>query len=298
MKKRTIALALALVLALSATACKNTATEDNYKKPEQTTQAESKEAETQPTEAKEEEKKADPITVKVGATPVPHAEILNLVKPALEKEGVILEVKEFTDYVLPNIALNDKQLDANFFQHMPYLEKFNAENNMNLVSVAKIHVEPMGAYSSKIKSLDELKEGAVVAVPNDATNEGRALLLLQAQGLIKLKDEAGLSQTPKDIVENPKNLNFNELEAATLPRVLPDVDFAIINTNYALEAGFNAMNDSLFMEGGESPYANILVTREDNKDNEGIQKLIKALQSDEVKKFLEENYKGAVVPVF
>ncbi|RRD94861.1 ABC transporter substrate-binding protein [Clostridiales bacterium COT073_COT-073] len=281
MKRRTLALVFALVLALSATACKNTATNDSYN-PKKETKAET-----------------EKITVKVGATPVPHAEILNLVKPTLEKEGIILEIKEFTDYVLPNTALNDKQLDANFFQHMPYLEKFNEENKMNLVSVAKIHVEPMGAYSSKIKSKDEIKEGAVVAIPNDATNEGRALLLLQAQGLIKLKDATGLNQTPKgDIIENPKNLKFNELEAATLPRVLPDVDFAIINTNYALEAGFNAVNDSLFMEGGESLYANILVTRDDNKDSEGIQKLIKALQSEEVKKFLEEKYKGAVVPAF
>lgn len=280
--KKSLLLVLALVLAISVTACKkdtDDVTSDMYQN--------------QPSETK-----TDTITVKVGATPVPHAEILNLVKPLLEKEGVVLEVKEFTDYVLPNVSLNDKQIDANFFQHVPYLEKFNAENNMNLVSVAKIHVEPMGAYSSKIKSVDEIKDGATVAIPNDATNEGRALLLLQAQGLIKLKDATGLVQTPKDIVENPKNLKFNELDAANLPRALADVDFAIINTNYALLAELNPTKDALFMEGGESAYANIITTREDNKDSEGIQKLIKALQSEEVKKFINENYKGAVVPVF
>lgn len=279
--KKSLLFVLALVLAITVTACKNEndVTSDMYQN--------------QPAETKMET-----ITVKVGATPVPHAEILNLVKPALEKEGVVLEVQEFTDYVLPNVSLNDKQIDANFFQHVPYLDKFNAENNMSLVSVAKIHVEPMGAYSSKIKSVDEIKDGATVAIPNDATNEGRALLLLQAQGLIKLKDAAGLTQTPKDIVENPKNLKFQELEAANLPRALVDVDFAIINTNYALIAELNPTKDALFMEGGESAYANIITTREDNKDSEGIQKLIKALQSEEVKKFIEENYKGAVVPVF
>lgn len=283
MKNKSIVLILALILALSA--CQNTATDDSYKQ-------------NQPSNEATGNHSMDKVSLKVGATPVPHAEILNLVKPMLEAEGVTLEVVELTDYVIPNTSLNDKQIDANFFQHMPYLEEFNQQNKMNLVSVAKIHVEPMGAYSFKIKSKDEIVDGAVVAVPNDATNEGRALLLLQAQGLIKLKDQTGLSQTPADIVENPKNLKFEELEAATLPRVLPDVDFAIINTNYALEAGFNPNKDALFMEGSESPYANILVTREDNKEDEAIQKLIKALQSQEVKTFLEEKYQGAVVPVF
>ncbi len=282
MRKGSITLILVLALALLATACTNssTVTNDAYKQSQTAATT------------------AEKITVKVGATPVPHAEILNLVKASLEAEGVTLEVQEFTDYVLPNTSLNDKLLDANFFQHLPYLEKFNTENNMALVSVAKIHVEPMGAYSEKLKSKDEIADGATVAIPNDATNEGRALLLLQAEGFIKLKDENGLTQTPKDIVENPKNLKFQEIEAASLPRVLVDVDFAIINTNYALEASLNPTEDALFIEGDQSAYANILVAREDNKDSEGIQKLIKALQSDEVKKFLEEKYKGAVVPVF
>jgi len=233
----------------------------------------------------------------VGATPVPHAEILNYIKPKLKEKGIELEVKEFTDYVTPNTALNDKQIDANFFQHVPYLDEFNKEKGLNLVSVAKVHVEPMGAYSEKIKSKDEIKDGAVVAIPNDATNEGRALLLLQKQGLIKLKDNS-LTQTPKDIVENPKNLQFKELEAAQLPRVLKDVDFAIINTNYALEAKLNPVKDSLFIEDKDSPYANVLVTRQDNKDNELIKELINVLQSEDVKKFIEEKYQGAVVPAF
>lgn len=279
MKRSVVALGMALFLTFSVAACqKQTATDDTYKQGQTAT--------------------TEKITVKVGVSPVPHAEIMNLIKPILEAEGVNLEIQEFTDYVLPNVSLNDKKLDANFFQHLPYLEKFNAENKMDLVSVAKVHIEPMGAYSQKIKSKDEIADGATVAIPNDATNEGRALLLLQAEGLIKLKDESGLTQTPKDIVENPKSLKFQELEAASLPRVLIDVDFAIINTNYALEAKLNPTKDALFIEGDQSAYANILVTRQDNKDSEGIQKLVKALQSEEVKKFLEEKYQGAVVPAF
>lgn len=168
---------------------------------------------------------------------------------------------------------------------------------MKLVSVANIHVEPMGAYSDKIKTKEEIKDGAVVAIPNDATNEGRALLLLQKQGLIKLKDNS-LTQTPNDIVENPKNLQFKELEAAQLPRILKDVDFAVINTNYALEANLNPVKDSIFIEDKDSPYANILVTREDNKDDKLIKELINVLQSEDVKKFIEEKYKGAVIPAF
>lgn len=234
----------------------------------------------------------------VGATPVPHAEILNFVKPMLKEKGIDLVVKEFTDYVTPNTALNDKEIDANFFQHVPYLEDFNKQHNMNLVAIAKVHVEPMGAYSKKIKSKDEIKDGMTVAIPNDATNEGRALLLLQKQGLIKLKDEKGLTQTPKDIVDNPKNLKFNELDAAQLPRVLQDVDFAVINTNFALEAKLNPVKDALFMEDKDSPYANVLVVRPDEQNNPAIKELVKVLNSPEVKKFIEDKYKGAIVPAF
>ncbi|HHV73872.1 MULTISPECIES: MetQ/NlpA family ABC transporter substrate-binding protein [unclassified Thermoanaerobacterium] len=234
----------------------------------------------------------------VGATPNPHAEILNVVKPILAKEGVDLEIKEFTDYVTPNTALVDKQIDANFFQHVPYLEDFEKKNNVKLVPLVKVHVEPMGAYSKKIKSKDELKDGATVAVPNDATNEGRALLLLQKEGLIKLKDPNGLTQTPRDIVDNPKHLKIVELEAPQLPRTLQDVDLAIINTNFALEANLNPLKDAIFMEDKNSPYANVLVVREDNQNDPAIQKLAKALNSDEVKKFIEDKYKGAIVPAF
>jgi len=234
----------------------------------------------------------------VGATPNPHAEILNVVKPILAKEGVDLEIKEFTDYVTPNTALNDKQIDANFFQHVPYLEDFEKKNNMKLVPLVKVHVEPMGAYSKKIKSKDEIKDGATVAVPNDATNEGRALLLLQKQGLIKLKDPNGLTQTPRDIVDNPKHLKIVELEAPQLPRTLQDVDLAIINTNFALEANLNPLKDAIFMEDKDSPYANVLVVRPDNQNDPAIQKLAKALNSEEVKKFIEDKYKGAIVPAF
>ncbi|MFU0782945.1 MAG: ABC-type metal ion transport system, periplasmic component/surface antigen [Thermoanaerobacterium thermosaccharolyticum] len=233
-----------------------------------------------------------------GATPNPHAEILNVVKPILAKEGVDLEIKEFTDYVTPNTALADKQIDANFFQHVPYLEDFEKKNNMKLVPLVKVHVEPMGAYSKKIKSKDEIKDSATVAVPNDATNEGRALLLLQKQGLIKLKDPNGLTQTPRDIVYNPKHLKFVELEAPQLPRTLQDVDFAIINTNFALEANLNPLKDAIFMEDKDSPYANVLVVRPDNQNDPAIQKLAKALNSEEVKKFIEDKYKGAIVPAF
>lgn len=234
----------------------------------------------------------------VGATPNPHAEILNVVKPILAKEGVDLEIKEFTDYVTPNTALVDKQIDANFFQHVPYLEDFEKKNNVKLVPLVKVHVEPMGAYSKKIKSKDELKDGATVAVPNDATNEGRALLLLQKEGLIKLKDPNGLTQTPRDIVDNPKHLKIVELEAPQLPRTLQDVDLAIINTNFALEANLNPLKDAIFMEDKNSPYANVLVVKEDNQNDPAIQKLAKALNSDEVKKFIEDKYKGAIVPAF
>ncbi|ABM17359.1 MAG TPA: ABC transporter substrate-binding protein [Marinobacter hydrocarbonoclasticus] len=234
----------------------------------------------------------------VAATPVPHAELLEFVKPALAEQGVELDVKVFTDYVQPNIQVDQKRMDANFFQHQPYLDEFNDGRGTNLVTVTGVHVEPFGAYSSKIESLDELKEGAVVAIPNDPTNGGRALLLLQKAGLITLKDESKITATPRDIADNPKDLDFKELEAATLPRILNQVDLALINTNYALEAGLNPSEDALVIEGSESPYVNILVARPDNKDSEAMQKLANALKSDAVKDFIKEKYEGAVVPAF
>lgn len=241
---------------------------------------------------------APSVTLKIGATAVPHAELLELVKDQLAEEGVNLEIKVFTDYVLPNTQVAEKQLDANFFQHVPYLEQQNKDRNLNLVKVAGIHIEPFGIYSSKITSLDELKDGAKVAIPNDPSNGGRALALLESAGLIKLKEGVGISGTVKDIEENPKNLSITEQEAAMLPRVLDEVDLATINTNYALEAKLVPTKDALFIEQSDSPYVNIIVAREDNKDSEALQKLVKALQTEEVKNFINEKYEGAVVPAF
>lgn len=238
------------------------------------------------------------VTLKVGATPVPHAEILNFIKPMLKEKGINLEVVEFNDYVQPNTQLYEKQLDANFFQHLPYLDQFNKDKGYDLVSVAGVHIEPFGAYSKKIKSIDELKDGAKVVIPNDPSNGGRALALMAKNNLIKLKDGVGISGTVNDIVENPKNLDITEVEAATLPRVLDEVDLALINTNYALEAGLVPTKDALFIEGADSPYVNILVSRPDNKDSEAIKALAAALQSPEVKSFIEDKYKGAIVPAF
>ncbi|TDQ38244.1 MetQ/NlpA family ABC transporter substrate-binding protein [Thiopseudomonas denitrificans] len=236
--------------------------------------------------------------LQVAATPVPHAEILEFVKPALAEQGITLEVKVFTDYVQPNVQVSEGRLDANFFQHQPYLDEFNAAKGTKLVSVAGIHIEPFGAYSRKVTSLADLKQGAQVAIPNDATNGGRALLLLQNAGVLTLKADAGITASPRDIADNPKKLRVRELEAATVPRVLDQVDVALINTNYALEAGLNPQKDALAIEGADSPYVNILVTREDNQQAEAVQKLVQALGSDAVRDFINEKYNGAVIPVF
>ena len=237
-------------------------------------------------------------SLNIAATAVPHAEILEFVKPTLAAEGVELNIKVFTDYVQPNVQVAEKRLDANFFQHQPYLDEFNKSRGTELVSIAGVHVEPFGAYSSKHKSLNDLPQGANVVIPNDATNGGRALLLLQKAGVITLKPEAGILATTKDIVENAKAIKVRELEAATLPRVLTQVDLALINTNYALEAKLNPAKDALVIEGSESPYVNILVSRADNKDTPAMKKLAAALTSPAVKKFIQEKYKGAVVPAF
>jgi D-methionine transport system substrate-binding protein len=237
-------------------------------------------------------------TLTVAATPVPHAEILEFVKPALAKEGVDLKVKVFTDYIQPNVQVAEKRLDANFFQHQPYLDEFNKAKGTNLVAVTGVHLEPLGAYSSKYKTLAELPGGANVVIPNDATNGGRALLLLEKAGLIKLKDSNNILSTIRDIAENSKDLKFRELEAATIPRVLTQVDLALINTNYALEAKLDPAKDALVIEGKDSPYVNILVARPDDKDSEAMKKLVTALHSPEVKQFILEKYKGAVLPAF
>ncbi|MBJ7374053.1 MetQ/NlpA family ABC transporter substrate-binding protein [Pseudomonas glycinis] len=237
-------------------------------------------------------------TLTVAATPVPHAEILEFVKPALAKEGVDLKVKVFTDYIQPNVQVAEKRLDANFFQHQPYLDEFNKAKGTSLVAVTGVHLEPLGAYSSKLKDLKDLPGGANVVIPNDATNGGRALLLLDKAGVIKLKDSKNILSTVKDIAENPKDLKIRELEAATIPRVLTQVDLALINTNYALEAKLDPSKDALVIEGNDSPYVNILVSRADNKDSDAMKKLAAALHSPEVKQFITEKYKGAVLPAF
>jgi len=241
-------------------------------------------------------------TIKVGASVTPHAEILEVAKEILAKKGYTLEIVEYNDYVLPNIATDTGELDANYFQHLPYLKNFNEENGTKLVSVAAIHYEPFGIYPGKTKSLDELPDGAVIAVPNDTTNEARALLLLEAQGLIKLKEGAGLTATVLDIESNPKNLVIKELEAAQLARALQDVDLAVINGNYAIDAGLNVNRDALAVEDKDSEaaqtYANIVVVKEGNENNEAIKALVEALRSEEVRKFINEKYEGAVIPIF
>ncbi|ERI89682.1 NLPA lipoprotein [Clostridiales bacterium oral taxon 876 str. F0540] len=239
---------------------------------------------------------SDKKVIKVGATPVPHKEILEAAAPLLEKKGYKLEIKEFTDYVQPNLAVNDGELDANFFQHVPYLQNMNKEKNLNLDYTVKVHIEPMGVYSHKIKDLKEIKEGATIAVPNDATNEARALRVLETAGLIKLK--SGDLVTALDITENVKKIKIKELEAAQLPRTLDDVDAAVINTNYALEAKLNPSKDALAIESKDSPYANILAVRKQDKDKEAIKALSEVLNSPEIKKFIEDKYNGSIVPAF
>jgi D-methionine transport system substrate-binding protein len=241
--------------------------------------------------------KSSGSTLTVGATPVPHAELLNLIKDDLAAEGITLRVVEFNDYVQPNSALITGDLDANFFQHIPYLES-NAEWKNGLVSVFGVHVEPMGLYSNKVKDVPELPDGAVIAIPNDPTNGGRALLLLQSKGLLTLKAGAGLTATPLDITGNPKNFKFQELEAAQLPRALADVDAAVINGNYALEAGINPVRDSLILEGADSPYVNIVVAKKGNEKDPRLAALAKVLLSQKVKDYILSHYDGGVVAVF
>jgi len=239
-------------------------------------------------------------TLQVAANAVPHAEILEFVKPALQAQGVVLKIRVFTDYVQPNLQVEEKQLDANFFQHKPYLDAFNTAHGTHIVAVpnSQVHIEPFGAYSGKIKSLAALADGAQIAVPNDPSNCGRALALLQKQGLIKLKNPADILATARDVVSNPKKLKIRELEAATLPRVLQDVDIALINTNYALAAGLNPIRDALFIESSDSPYANLVAARSDNVNSPALQKLVALLRSPETRQFIEEKYRGAIVPAF
>ena len=246
---------------------------------------------------------ADDKKITVGASPTPHAEILNgPVKEVLAEQGYELVVTEFTDYILPNTATEQGEVDANYFQHEPYLKSFNEENGTHLVPVCAVHYEPFGIYPGNVATLEEVSDGAKVAVPNDTTNEARALLLLQQEGLIKLADGAGITATAKDIIENPKNLQIKELEAANIPNALKDVDIACINGNYAQAAGLSVEKDALAVEATDSlaaeTYANVLVVKDGNQNSEKIQALAKALKSDAVRDFINKTYEGAVVPVF
>ena len=247
-------------------------------------------------------KKEETKKIVIGASPSPHADILKVAKKELKKEGYELEIKEYSDYVQPNTALESGDLDANYFQHKPYLDDFNKQKKTHLVSAGTIHYEPFGIFPGKTKALKALKNGATVAVPNDTTNEARALLLLQDQGLIKLKDGAGLTATKKDIVENKKDLAIKEIEAAQIPRSLKDVDIAVVNGNYALEAGLKVNKDALATEDADSigakTYGNVVAVKKGNEKTDATKALIKALKSDTVKKYINDKYDGAVVPLF
>jgi D-methionine transport system substrate-binding protein len=279
--KKALALIFALTMALGLAACGSTTTTDDAATTDDTTAT------------------GETVTLRVGASATPHAEILEQVKPILAEQGIDLEIVVYNDYVQPNNAVEEGEDDANYFQHTPYMEAFNEEHGTHLVAVAEVHYEPMGIYPGTCSSLDELSDGATIAVPNDTTNEGRALLLLEANGLITLSDDAGLECTPNDIVENPHNLTFLELEAAMLPQSISEVDLAVINSNYALEGGFNPVEDALVLETADTtPYPNVLAVKEGNEDNAAIQALVEALHSDTVRDYINDTYGGAVVPLF
>ena len=233
----------------------------------------------------------------VGATPIPHAELLNLVKDDLKKEGIELEVVEFNDYVQPNKALADKSIDANFFQHVPYMEDFGKKNHIDMVAVGNIHLEPMALYSKKIKNVNELKNGDTLIIPNDPTNGGRALILLDKAGIIKLKDNTKLDSTPADIIKNPKNIKIETLSNEQIAPRLDEVAGAIINSNFAIDAKVTK-NEIILIEGKDSPYVNVVTVLKESQNDERVKKLVKALQSEKVKKYIEEKYDGRVIPAF
>ena len=282
--KKFLALTLALVLVLALAACGGDQTP----------------ADTDPT-PDASEPAVETVTVKVGATPAPHAEILEVIKDALAEEGVVLEIVEFDDYITPNTSLEDGSLDANYFQHITYLNDFNEEQGTHLVSAGAIHYEPFGLYAGKTTDLADLADGAKIAVPNDGTNEARALLLLEQEGLIKLKEGVGLSATATDVAENPHNYEIVEMKAELVSTTLDDVDVAVINGNYAIDAGLK-VSEALAVEATDGLaaeyYANVLAVKEGNENSPAIQALVKALQSDAVKTFITETYDGAVVPLF
>ena len=294
--KKLISATLAATLALSLAACGSSASSTEAASTESTA------ASSEAAESTAETSELAGTTLKVAASPTPHAEILNVAKDILAEQGITLEVVEFSDYVQPNLVTESGEVDANYFQHTPYLESFNEENGTHLVSVGAIHYEPFGIYPGKSNDLANIADGATIAVPNDTTNEARALQLRAAQGLITVRDGAGLTATVNDITENPHNLQIEEIEAAQLPRTVQDVDFAVINGNYAMEAGFSVGKDALATEDASSEaaqtYANVLVVKEGNENNPAIQALLKALQSDEVKNYIDQTYDGAVVAIF
>ncbi len=306
MKKKVFGTALlAAVLAAGAlTGCGSSAKETTAAATEAETTAAETSAETSAAaaESAEETTEAAELTkIVVGASPAPHAEILNAAKAVMAEKGYDLVIQEYTDYVIPNQALEAGDLDANYFQHKPYLDSFNEQNGTKLASAGVVHYEPFGIYAGKTTDLSALADKATVLVPNDVTNEARALLLLEAQGLLKLKEDAGLEATRNDIVENPKNLKIEELEAAQIPRALPDCDIAVINGNYAIAAGLK-VSDALAAESSDSlaatTYGNVVAVKEGEENNDGIKALMEALTSPEVKQFMEDTYEGAVVPMF
>ena len=247
------------------------------------------------------ENKADDKTITVAASPTPHAEILEAAKDLLKEKGYTLEIKEFDDYPQQNVVVDEGEFDANYFQHQPYLDNFNEEKGSDLVSAAKIHYEPLGIYQGASEDLENIKDGAKIAVPNDATNEARALLLLEENGIITLKEDAGLNATKKDVEENPHNIEIVELDAAQIARVVEELDFVVLNGNYALDAGFNVQTDAIAKEEADSEaaqtYANIIAVKKENKDSEKIKALVEVLQSEEIGKFITDTYEGAVVPM-
>lgn len=248
-----------------------------------------------------EEKKADDKTITVAASPTPHAEILEEAKGLLKEKGYTLEIKEFDDYPQQNVVVDEGEFDANYFQHQPYLDNFNEEKGSDLVSAAKIHYEPLGIYPGASEDPEKIKDGAKIAVPNDATNEARALLLLEENGIITLKEDAGLNATKKDVEENPHNVEIVELDAAQIARVVDELDFVVLNGNYALDAGFNVQTDAIAKEEADSEaaqtYANIIAVKKENKDSEKIKALVEVLQSEAIGKFITDTYEGAVVPM-
>lgn len=296
--KKIISILLIGILSITIlTSCNNNSGNNGDSNSESTNQKETKENDKEADNNKDQ--KLTKLTV--AASPSPHGEILEAAREELAKEGFELEIIEYTDYILPNNVVDQGEIDANYFQHGPYLDDFNKENGTDLVAVAEIHYEPFGLYEGKSKSIEELQDGASIAVPNDTTNEARALILLEDQGLIKLKEGAGFAATKNDIASNPKNINIVELEAAQLPRTLPDVDLAVINGNYAIDAGLKVA-DAIATEDKESvsaeTYANIIAVKRENEEKDSTKALIKALQSDHVRQFIESTYSGAVVPIF